>query len=108
MATLPIFPLFGFLIKIGADKLIDHIIADTDSNSQPTPNKNTTKYEQINLNYRKLPSYLGNVSPKRTSGRAPGTSFGHKIRIFTDNMYIYIQNKEKLSYIHLYIIVLSQ
>ena len=36
-----------------------------------------------NLNYR--PSYLGNV----TSCRVPGTSLGNKIRIFTDNMYMY-------------------
>ena len=41
--------------------------------------------KKINLNYR--PSDLGNVYPKSTSGRAPGTSFGNKIRIFTDNIY---------------------
>ena len=40
---------------------MDHRIAVTELNMQPTPNpqNNTTKYEQINLNYR--PSYLGNV-----------------------------------------------
>ena len=52
-----------------------------------------------NLNYRQ--SDLGNFCPKRTSGRAPGLSFGNKIIIFTDNMYIYIQNKANLIYIHL-------
>ena len=37
-----------FLTKIGADKLIDHRIAETESNIKPTtnPNKNTTKYEK--------------------------------------------------------------
>ena len=76
-----------------------HIIAVIKTNIQTTPNPNniTTKYEKINLNDR--PSYLGNVLPKRKSGREPGTSFGNKIRIFTDN--IYIQNKANLIYIHL-------
>ena len=82
--------------KIGSDKLIYHRIAVTESiaTNQPTnylsiqptpnPNNNTTKYEQINLNYR--PSDLGIVCPKRTSGRA---SFENKIRSFTNNIYIY-------------------
>ena len=51
----------------------------------PNTNNSTTKYEQINLNYR--PSDIGNVYPKCTSGR---TSFGNKIRRLTDNTYIYI------------------
>ena len=87
---------------IVADKFIDHRIAVTESNIQPTPNpnNNTTKYEKINFNYRQ--SYFGNMSPKRTSGRATGISFGNNIRRFSDNMYIYIgQNKDNLIYIHL-------
>ena len=48
--------------------------------------------KKINLNYR--PSDLGNVCPKRTSACLDGKhhgrpSFGNKIKIFTDNMYIY-------------------
>ena len=34
--------LFGFLTKIVIDKLIDHIIAVTESNIQPTPNPNNS------------------------------------------------------------------
>ena len=41
-----------------------------------------------NFNYHS--SYLGNICPKRTSGRLPGTSFGNKIRRCTDNMYTYV------------------
>ena len=82
--------LFGFLAKTEEDKVIDPRIAASEiSNIQPNPNPNnsTKKYEQLNINYR--PSDLGDVCPKRinTCGRAPGTSFGHQIRRFTDNMY---------------------
>ena len=43
--------------------------------------------KKTKFNYRS--SYLGNICPKCTSGRVPGTSFGNKIRRFTDSMYIY-------------------
>ena len=41
--------------------------------------------KKINLKY--LPSDLGNVSPKRISGRVP---FGNKKRRFTDNIILLI------------------
>ena len=52
--------LFCFLTKLGADKLIYHRIAVTESNIKPTPipNNSTTKYEKIYLNY--CPYDLGN------------------------------------------------
>ena len=79
---------FDFLTKIGAAKLIDYRITVTESYIQPTPNPNnsTIKYDKINLNY--CQAELGNVCPQLKSNKSPRTSFGNKIRIFTDNMYI--------------------